>query len=120
MHLDTIGFLLEAINDDSKSNPDSVDQTSDEGAVVNLLVNAISAKHYALENILEALSQAARDTVEVFALPFMFIFEVIINNRDTNMACIHLYVYNPPHIDRLFHIQSALFDLVERRKDASL
>ncbi|KAI3827546.1 hypothetical protein L1987_01623 [Smallanthus sonchifolius] len=51
MHLDTIGFLLKAVNDDAKTDLQSSLVSSvhpDDEIGVHLLVNAISAKQYSL------------------------------------------------------------------------
>ncbi|KAI3827517.1 hypothetical protein L1987_01594 [Smallanthus sonchifolius] len=48
MHLDTIGYLLKAVNEDAKTELQSSLAGSDDDIGVHLLVNAISAKQYSL------------------------------------------------------------------------
>ncbi|KAJ0886704.1 putative ankyrin repeat-containing domain, PGG domain, ankyrin repeat-containing domain superfamily [Helianthus annuus] len=79
MHLDTIGYLLKAVKDSGKptqsSSDVSVGHPNDEIGV-RLLVNAISAKQYTLENIVERIGLAAKCTAFLMGFPAYFAYSL--------------------------------------------
>ncbi|KAI3827525.1 hypothetical protein L1987_01602 [Smallanthus sonchifolius] len=78
MHLDTIVYLLKAIKDDGKTAlQSSLAGSVHPGVVigVDLLVNAISAKQYTLDDFWDMLATAALFSLFYFVVPAMILFD---------------------------------------------